>query len=129
MNGWQYSPEGDGVPDNKKQYANEASYENPVKTPIFADCNWADSWPVASDKPPLNVGTGGNDAMMQRFCIARHGSTPGGKQITLTAGSRLPGSINSVFVDGHVETVPIEQLWTLAWHRGYVTPAKRPGSL
>jgi prepilin-type processing-associated H-X9-DG protein len=64
--------------------------------------------------------------MMQRFCIARHGSTPGSKQITVPAGGRLPGAINMVFVDGHVEAVLLEQLWTLAWHRGYIVPAKRP---
>ncbi len=126
MNGWQYSPEGEGVADSKRQFANEASYETPVKTPIFADCNWADSWPLATDKAPSNVGTGGNSAMMQRFCIARHGSTPGSKQITVPAGGRLPGAINMVFVDGHVEAVALEQLWTLAWHRGYIVPAKRP---
>ena len=126
MNGWQYSPEGEGVADSKRQFANEASYETPVKTPIFADCNWADSWPLATDRAPSNVGTGGNDAMMQRFCIARHGSTPGSKQITVPAGGRLPGAINMVFVDGHVEAVLLEQLWTLAWHRGYIVPAKRP---
>ena len=125
MNGWQYSPEGEGVVDLAKQYAKESSYENPVKTPIFADCNWADSWPIATDRPPKNVATGGNDAMMQRFCISRHGSNFRGV-IGTGAGTFLPGAINSVFMDGHVEAVPLEQLWTLAWHRGYVAPTRHP---
>ena len=107
MNGWQYSPEGDGVQDAAKQYARESSYENPVKTPIFADCAWADSWPVASDRPPKNLGLGGNDAMMQRFCISRLGSSYRGVVAT-TAGIRLPGSINMVMVVVPVELVQLD---------------------
>ncbi|MCZ7635844.1 MAG: type II secretion system GspH family protein [Verrucomicrobia bacterium] len=126
MNGWMYSPVGEGVQDANKQFAGEASYENPVKTPIFADCNWADSWPLATDPPPRDVGTGGNSAMMQRYCIARHGSTPGAKSIRLAAGDTLPGAINIVFADGHTELVRLEQLWSLDWHRGYRAPAQRP---
>lgn len=123
MNGWQYSPEGEGVQDRAKQYARESSYENPVKTPIFADANWADSWPLATDRPPKSLAAGGNDAMMQRFCISRHGSSFRG---AVAAGAKLSGSINAVFADGHVELVALEQLWTLAWHRGYKPPDKRP---
>ena len=126
MNGWMYSPVGEGVQDPKKQFAGEGSYQNPVKTPIFADCNWADSWPLATDAPPRDVGTGGNSAMMQRFCIARHGSTPGGKSIKVPVGAVMPGSVHMVFTDGHVESVKLEQLWSLAWHRDYIEPAKRP---
>ena len=57
MNGWMYSPVGEGVADPAKQYAGESSYENPTKTPIFGDCNWADSWPLANDPPARDVGT------------------------------------------------------------------------
>jgi len=126
MNGWQYSPEGEGVQDAKKQFGRESSYEQPVTTPIFADSNWADSWPLASDPPARNLHTGGNAAMMQRHCIARHGSrsTPAPKG--LTAGSPLPGAINSVFVDGHTELVKLDNLWTLTWHRDYKAPQQRP---
>lgn len=123
MNGWQYSPEGEGVQDATKQYARESSYETPVKTPVFSDANWADSWPLATDQPARNLATGGNAAMMQRYCISRHGSSFRGQ---VAAGAKLPGSINSVFADGHVELVLLEQLWTLAWHRGYKPPDKRP---
>ena len=126
MNGWMYSPSGEGVQDPAKQFSGESSYENPVKTPIFADCNWADSWPLATDPPPRDVGTGGNSAMMQRYCIARHGSTQGRKSISAPAGTPLPGSIQMVFTDGHVENTRLEQLWTLSWHRGYKVPATRP---
>ena len=33
----------------------------------------------------------------------------------------------SEFVDGHAETVKLERLWQLYWHRNYVPPQKRPG--
>ena len=126
MNGWMYSPQGEGIQDPNKHFAGESQYEEPVKTPIFADCNWADSWPLATDRPPRDVAAGGNGAMMQRFCIARHGSRPGGTVVTVPTGSPLPGAIHSVFADGHVETVRLEKLWSLMWHRGYKVPDKRP---
>jgi prepilin-type processing-associated H-X9-DG protein len=64
--------------------------------------------------------------MMQRFTIARHGSTQGRKSIMVPSGSPLPGAIHMVFTDGHVEQIKLEQLWSLAWHRGYKEPATRP---
>ena len=39
MNGWQYSPEGEGAIDATKAFARESSYEVPVTTPIFGDSN------------------------------------------------------------------------------------------
>ncbi len=126
MNGWMYSPVGEGVQDPLKQFAGESSYENPVKTPIFADSIWADSWPVATDTPARDLGAGGNSAMMQRFCIARHGSSSAQRSIKVAAGTPMPGAIHMVFTDGHVEPVKIDQLWTLSWHRGYKEPVKRP---
>ncbi len=126
MNGWMYSPTGEGVQDAKKQFAGEASYENPVKTPIFADCNWADSWPLATDTPPRDLQAGGNSAMMQRFCIARHGSRPAAIPKSVPAGALLTGAIIVVFTDGHAEATRLEDLWTLSWHRDYKVPDKRP---
>lgn len=125
MNGWQYSPEGFGVLDPTKQFARESSYENPIKTPIFADCVWADAWPSPYDPPPRNLALGGNDSMMQRFCISRHGSSFRGT-VKLAPGGRLPGAINIVMVDGHVELVRLDNLWGLSWYRGYQAPAQHP---
>jgi len=39
---------------------------------------------------------------------------------------RLPGAINAVFTDGHIESVRLEDLWGLYWHKGYVPPSQRP---
>ncbi len=126
MNGWMYSPVGEGVADPAKQFAGESSYENPTRTPIFGDCNWADAWPLPSDTPARDVATGGNSAMMQRFCISRHGSVSGRKVLAVPAGAPLPGAIDMVFTDGHVESVKLEQLWSLSWYRGYKAPDVRP---
>lgn len=126
MNGWMYAPTGEGVQDPARQFSNEGQYEFPVKTPIFADSAWADSWPLASDSPARDVGAGGNSTMMQRFTIARHGSNPARKSIPVPAGAPLPGAIHVAFTDGHVGQVKLEQLWSLAWHRNYKEPATRP---
>jgi prepilin-type processing-associated H-X9-DG protein len=125
MNGWQYSPEGEGAIDATKAFARESSYEVPVTTPIFGDSNWADSWPLATDRPARNLAMGGNDAMMQRFCISRHGSSFRGT-VAVSPGSKMPGAVNFVMVDGHVEAVGLDRLWFLTWHRGYRVPAQHP---
>jgi prepilin-type N-terminal cleavage/methylation domain-containing protein/prepilin-type processing-associated H-X9-DG protein len=126
MNGWMYSPQGEGVQDPNKQFGSERDYENPTRTPIFADCAWADSWPLATDPPARDVSAGGNSSMMQRFTIARHGSTPARKPITVSSGAPLPGTVQVVFTDGHVEGVKLDRLWWLSWHRNYKDPEKRP---
>jgi hypothetical protein len=64
--------------------------------------------------------------MMQRFCIARHGSSPVTKKLAVDIKAPLPGAINMVMVAGHVEGIRLENLWSLSWYRGYVVPAKRP---
>jgi hypothetical protein len=30
--------------------------------------------------------------------------------------------------DGHVQYLPLEQLWQLYWHWGWNLPSKRPGT-
>ena len=126
MNGWLYSPTGEGVQDAAKQYSGEGTIEEPVKTPIFLDSCWADFWPVSTDKPARNLLAGGNDAMMQRLCIARHGSRPSAIPKSMAVGARMPGAIHAAFIDNHIETVRLDDLWKLAWHRNYKVPDKRP---
>jgi hypothetical protein len=126
MNGWMYSPVGEGVVDPAKQFSGESSYQDPTRTPIFGDSIWADGWPLATDIPARDVGMGGNDNSMQRFCISRHGSSSSQKSIKVPLDSPMPGGIHMVFADGHVQTVKLDQLWSLAWHRNYKAPEKRP---
>ena len=51
----------------------------------------------------------------------------GGANMLFNPKDTLPGAINSGFVDGHAELVRLERLWSLDWHKGWVTPTKRPG--
>jgi prepilin-type processing-associated H-X9-DG protein len=64
---------------------------------------------------------------MSAFAIPRHGSRSSRISTNHPPNVKLPGAINIAFYDGHVETVKLERLWQLSWHRGYLPPAKRPG--
>ncbi len=55
------------------------------------------------------------------------GVLSGGRNQIFNPKDTLPGAINSGFVDGHAELVRLERLWSLDWHKGWVTPTKRPG--
>jgi prepilin-type N-terminal cleavage/methylation domain-containing protein/prepilin-type processing-associated H-X9-DG protein len=89
-------------------------YDLPCKRsaeiPFVADCIWENGWPRETDTPNPNLfyhDYGYN--MMSRFCIARHNK-----------------AINICFVDGHVSTVPLSELWKLPWHDKWVWPNPMP---
>ena len=74
---------------------------------MVGDSVWVGSWPDRDDIVPddliLAFGMQHADGrFMARFCIDRH------KKAT-----------NIGFVDTHVERVPLEELWTLKWHRRF----------
>jgi len=123
INGWLYSGW-----DSRKAFTKESEFQFPAKTPVFSDSAWADGWPEPTDVPPRDMLRGGNATMMQRWCIARHGSRPSGIPSAVDIRQRLPGSINMGFMDGHVDAVKLEDLWGLYWYKGYVPPTKRPGT-
>jgi prepilin-type N-terminal cleavage/methylation domain-containing protein len=127
MNGWMYSVEGNThFGDPLLHFSKEGQFQQPTKNPVFADCAWADGWPEATDTPARNLLVEQSSSMMARFCIGRHGSVRRPPPTLVLAGSRLPGAINMVFVEGHVETVKLENLWEIYWHQKYVPPATRP---
>ncbi|MHB1769440.1 MAG: H-X9-DG-CTERM domain-containing protein [Phycisphaerae bacterium] len=39
---------------------------------------------------------------------------------------RHGGTINVVFLDGHVSAVKLPDLWTLRWHAHWITPHPLP---
>jgi prepilin-type N-terminal cleavage/methylation domain-containing protein/prepilin-type processing-associated H-X9-DG protein len=128
INGWCYS---DAVanlglsPDGV--YVKESNVTHPSQTPYFADCIWVDTWPDETDQPSTDLYSGSDATCMGRITIARHGyKAAGAAPRKVPAGAPLVGSINIGFVDGHVVAVKLEQLWTLTWHAGWVTPATRP---
>jgi prepilin-type processing-associated H-X9-DG protein len=63
--------------------------------------------PHQTDQPPLFDGApwpGGHNNEMQRFCLDRH-----------------QGAVNVLFIDGSMRKTGLKELWTLKWHRTYVT--------
>jgi len=131
-NGWLYS-------DLPKYYPKAAdrtftktdSIENTAATPVFVDANWVDLSPKEKDAPWADLYAGAPFATSQngmgRCTIARHAvSSASTAPRKLAAGQNLPGAIMIGFADGHSRLTRLEDLWSLNWHRGWQTPAKRP---
>ena len=132
LNGWMYAgdwPDAMGLfPSVKNAFRTEADFVQPSRTPVFSDSMWVDAWPQAKDVPAANIlaGDSGLNAGLSRIVLLRHGSKPSSYPKTYPKGSRLPGGVNLVFIDGHAEPVPLQNLWDLYWHKGYEAPAKPP---
>lgn len=83
-----------------------------TEIPVFGDSTWHDAWPRETDVPiSLPWGFGGGDQgttdEMNQFCIDRHN-----------------GWTNMLFMDWSVRHVGLKELWTLKWHRSFVTAGK-----
>jgi prepilin-type N-terminal cleavage/methylation domain-containing protein/prepilin-type processing-associated H-X9-DG protein len=109
-------------------FHDESNIESPASTPVWADgVSFGACYRTATFPPPFTLADNGpGDA----FCgIPRHGSRPSRppQDYQFPPKTRLPGATNISFADGHIEQVPLEHLWNLTWHPGYVAPAKRPG--
>ena len=129
LNGWCY---GDGASLGQGpagyNFSKSSTVTQPSQVPLFSDSIWVDCWPQEADLPARDLYAGADyNGGMDRVTIARHGGNgAGAAPKNVPAGSTLAGAINISFVDGHVATVKLEQLWTLYWHGGWTTPAKRP---
>jgi prepilin-type processing-associated H-X9-DG protein len=112
----------------RKHYKSEAQITRPSRTPVFADSVWVDAWPEPTDRPARNLITG-DDFLggMVRMTIPRHAASRAAAVRDFDPARRLPGAVNVVFADNHVENVPLENLWKLYWHREWEVPVKRPG--
>jgi len=73
--------------------------------PLLGDSWWNRNDPEATDYPPAYRGEnrGGSDTM-SRFCLDRHNE-----------------NMNMLFMDLSVRKVGLKELWTLKWHRKYIT--------
>jgi prepilin-type processing-associated H-X9-DG protein len=69
-------------------------------------------------EPRGSIGSSGIRKILTQI-IARHGDFPAADAPREIEGETLPGAINIAFVDGHAENVPLENLWTLYWHRNW----------
>ena len=81
--------------------------KNTSETPLYGDGMWREIWPrddVAPDIPgsvlkPHNPGAGGN--------------------VRSWASSRHKRNCNLAFADGSAGALPIENLWSVYWHRNW----------
>jgi prepilin-type N-terminal cleavage/methylation domain-containing protein/prepilin-type processing-associated H-X9-DG protein len=140
-----YSPDFGLSAAESRGLGSEAQLGQPASTPVFADgilgagnvilfsspYIWALDFrgPLATDLPAVDLVAGGNwwDGGMGVFTIPRHGSRSSNISTNHPPNAKLPGAINAAFYDGHVESVKLERLWELHWHKNYVPPARRPG--
>jgi prepilin-type N-terminal cleavage/methylation domain-containing protein len=131
FNGWLYN--GDytttdivGTPAGWK-YSREAAVRRPSNTPAFADAMWIDGWPRESEGPAKDLYNGNGSTQMGRFTIGRHGGTTPSQALRgITTSTGMPGSINTVYYDGHASSIKLVNLWTLDWHNDWVVPATLP---
>ena len=132
FNMWCYSDlkssPGTGIPSpdvDKFAFVKESSLVSSSKTPLFADATWVDfamrpehtlgtdlysGW---WDNSPGPIGLGA-------ITIGRHGgrgASAAPRSITLTAGTPLPWRNNVGFVDGHAESVKLNNLKSFYWHK------------
>jgi hypothetical protein len=88
------------------------------EVPIFGDGLWTigwpqNNWPPTMDPvPPDLSGSIANSGLLDtwnnhiwRFCIDRHSK-----------------KINLIFKDMHVSALELEKLWSIPWHKNYVSP-------
>ncbi|HEX7862807.1 MAG TPA: type II secretion system protein [Verrucomicrobiae bacterium] len=126
INGYLYTASPYGTPANF--FNSESSVHSPSLTPYFADSVWVDAWPEITDRPARNLVTGDDfsGGGISRIAIPRHASG-GPVSRNHDAKNKLPGAVSVAFADNHVETVKLEKLWGLYWHKNWKVPDKRPG--
>ena len=126
LNGWLYSPMPD-VPE-AKLFLKESAIASTSQTPVFGDAMWVDAWPEPTDGPARDLYIGdGVAGGLGRYLIARHGGRGTVKgPFKVGPGEPLPGGINLVFADGHVDFARLDSLWSYPWHKTWIAPATRP---
>jgi prepilin-type N-terminal cleavage/methylation domain-containing protein/prepilin-type processing-associated H-X9-DG protein len=122
LNGWMYAADRYTVGN---AFFKDSAVHNASLTPIFGDGIFADAWPETNDPAWHNLQTGYSTGSppgvgMTRYLIARHGPhRPNLPPSNANFSSPFPGGVNIVFFDGHVESVPLDNLWGLAWHQNW----------
>jgi len=134
INGWLYAGGWSfaGIQYPTQAFRRESAVMTPVRTPVFGDAVWPDAWPETNDlcntgnlQTGIEADRAGGPQGMDRLLIARHGPhRPNPPPTSASLVQRLPGGVNVVFFDGHVEAVPLEGLWSLYWHRNWSTPLR-----
>lgn len=105
----------------------EGQLPYPASTPVIADGVFVWATPLATDPPPSNLILDVSSSGMGIVATPRHGRSPAKPPTSWPATQPLPGAVNVAMFDGHVETVKLDHLWQLYWHKDYKPPTKRPG--
>jgi prepilin-type N-terminal cleavage/methylation domain-containing protein len=152
INGWLYLDQGSGATDTAGYWAQTqttvgiggmfnkiSAVTHSSLTPMFTDGVWPDAWPNGGTaKGPgddlngtynLYLGGGGDTTMMSRIVVSRHGignphSAP--PDFRITANSVLPGGVNVVCVDDHVEYSRLNNLWSVYYWHALSVPQPMP---
>jgi prepilin-type N-terminal cleavage/methylation domain-containing protein/prepilin-type processing-associated H-X9-DG protein len=112
----------------------DTAIQKPAQTPMFFDCVWFTCTVTETDPPSRNLYEPTADKVFSSsdsyygigLCaIARHGNSPASAAPRNVTSGRLAGSINIGFVDGHVQSVKVENLWSFYWHHRW-DPNKVP---
>ena len=107
MNSWAQDPSalGGGWVNYKDYFWRKFMPRGGADAPLFCEGAWLGFNPLEVDAAPEFEGetpiAGWVDSM-KRICIDRHSM-----------------KINVVFLDSSVRTVPLEDLWSLKWHRSW----------
>jgi prepilin-type N-terminal cleavage/methylation domain-containing protein/prepilin-type processing-associated H-X9-DG protein len=135
MNLWLIWDPTNDLPEVTNFFVVESGVSDPASTPNSGDSIYSSSMPRQTDGPPYDLSEKGakfgpdpKGGEMAYFLISRHGNHPNPVPDMWPANQRLPGSINVSFFDGHVQAVPLYNLWQLNWHKNW-KPAKQPGLL
>jgi type II secretory pathway pseudopilin PulG len=141
LNGWLYTGDAQALAQYRfdvpaaeaatYSFNRDSAVQRPSLTPMVMDEVWVDLWPIESDQPSTDLYLAGgteNPPTIERCVIPRHGwKNPGSAPRNFNISTALPGGINVGVFDGHIQFVPLEQLWTYYWHVNWVPPATRPG--
>lgn len=112
--------------DQKYMFVTDSDLRQPAKTPVFIDSMWVNGWPMETDLPPRDLFNGDIDGQMSRMTIPRHSAHLPAAVKNFDPKQKLPGAVNASFFDNHAETVKLENLWNLYWHKAWEPPSKRP---
>jgi prepilin-type N-terminal cleavage/methylation domain-containing protein/prepilin-type processing-associated H-X9-DG protein len=115
-------------------FPSEASVAHPSLTPYFADSVWQETWPMSGRNPLRDLFHGRDESGANNtrsvatdlnvIAIPRHAAPLSAAVTDFDPKNKLPGAVNVTFADNHVESVKLERLWWLYWHKEWI-PHKR----
>ena len=112
-NAWIHKGTGNPWGYPKEEHWGRFNVPRASNIPLMLDCTWVGGYPLDTDTPlptdqyydywdDIKTGRSHDLGEMNRYCFERHN-----------------GIVNSSFLDGSTRAVPLEELWTLKWHRSF----------